>query len=79
MSTIFFANDVLQSVALSCSTLQLRRKDNLAHILLMICVAVCCSALQCVTACCSVLQCAALCCSVLQSVVQFCACSDATI
>ena len=35
------------------------------------CVAVCCSVLQCAAVCCSVLQCVAVCCSVLQRVCEF--------
>jgi len=34
-------------------------------IIIMQCIAVCCSVLQCVTVCCSALQCVAVCCRVL--------------
>ena len=37
-------------------------------IVVLQCVAVCCSVLQCVAVCCSVLRCVAMCCSVLQRV-----------
>jgi len=73
---------VLQCVAVCCSVHQI---DALfctvlqyvaatfrvyeSHVVMPVCVAVCCSVLQCVAVCCSVLQCVAVFCSVI-SVLQ---------
>ena len=61
---------------LGCIALELVTLNSLTDRRMMLgvllCVAVCCRALQCAAVCCIVLQCAAVCCSVLQCVAMLC-------
>ena len=63
----------LQCVTVSFTQSEFSRRvmcldDLQMHMLVLQCVAVCCSVLQCVAVCCSVWQCVAVCCCVIHAI-----------